>query len=62
MSQQTKAQVEERRREAKACKMIQVLHLGSPHLNVPNKAIGKATSGASTKATNQAPRLNSSQP
>jgi hypothetical protein len=45
-----KAQVEERRRKAQACQVLQVLHMGSPYLYMPNQAIGKATSGASTKA------------
>jgi phage protein D len=31
--------------------VLQVLHLGSPHLNVPNQKIGEATNEASTKAT-----------
>ena len=43
---------EERRREAKACQMLQVLHMGSSHLYVPNQASGEATSRASIKATN----------
>ena len=36
--------VVEGRREAKACQMLQVLHMGSPHLYVPNQASGEATS------------------
>jgi ribosomal protein S27E len=35
----------------KHVKMLQVPHIGSSHLYVPNQAIGEATSGASTKAT-----------
>ena len=43
--------VVEGRREAKACQMLQVPHMGSSYLNVPNQAIGEATRRASTKAT-----------
>jgi hypothetical protein len=48
------AQIEERRREAKACQMLQVPHMGSSHLYVPNQTISEATSEVSTKATSWA--------
>jgi len=51
LPKQREAQEYKRRREAKACQVLQVSHLGSSHLNVPNQAIGEATSKALTKAT-----------
>ena len=58
-----KDQVKERRREAQACQVLQVPHMGSPHLYVPNQAIGEATRRASIKATSRAREdtLNSNQ-
>jgi hypothetical protein len=50
MSQQRKAQVEEGR-EAKACEVLQVPHLGSPHLNLPNQKSSETISEVTTKAT-----------
>jgi len=50
VAKQREAQEDEGRREAKACQVLQVLHLGSSHLYVPNQAIGEASSEASTKA------------
>ena len=38
-------------KEAQACQVLQVPHMGSPYLYVPNQEIGEARSGASTKAT-----------
>ena len=46
-----KLKLKKRRREAKACQVLQVPHLGSSYLNVPNQAIGEATRRASIKAT-----------
>jgi hypothetical protein len=40
------------KKEAQACQVLQVPHLGLSHLNMPNQAIGEATSEASTKAPN----------
>ena len=61
-----KAQVEEGRREAKASQVLQVPHMGSSHLYVPNQASGEATRRALTKATSRArrntPRANQDQP
>jgi hypothetical protein len=51
ISPMKKAQVEERIRETKACQVLQVPHMGPPHIYVPNQAIDEATSEASTKAT-----------
>jgi len=42
--------VVEGRREAKACQMLQVPHMGSSHLHMPNQGIGEAKSEATNKA------------